>query len=399
MQMSGRIRQLENSTVHCMCKGLSWQGAAQEFTPADAVNHICWQENLTWPEGFHAELPCDEETLETGEVANLPSATHPAMVVASRNYARIINGRARFLPETIKLIEHAGHKWSRGTWHDKKQAGDEETVPQHNKQAVMLSARVIDSSEADALTALQFCNQLSGEQKEALERYFYCRAWGISNHALDAAFFEHHSATDSSAAPLRVLQAAITCGKTLDTTAASLAEDGGEMTLPVQARAKVVAELLRALGVTNVLDTTQPITLTAEKLDALRTCQAFSTPEHNRNTARVFGIDSSASSDFKTVGNITKRLAALFKAGTSIKLLTSSKQTRQEGSAQRHRTYTLGFDKASVSGMAQLLKLEYGRLHRSMWTCGEVADYLEKTQLSEPYSSYAAQAAGGVASI
>ncbi|WIA19268.1 hypothetical protein OEZ85_003903 [Tetradesmus obliquus] len=64
MQMSGRIRQLENSTVHCMCKGLSWQGAAEEFTPADAVNHIRWQENLTWPEGFHAELPCDEEPLE-----------------------------------------------------------------------------------------------------------------------------------------------------------------------------------------------------------------------------------------------------------------------------------------------------------------------------------------------
>ncbi|WIA30214.1 hypothetical protein OEZ86_000306 [Tetradesmus obliquus] len=65
MQMSGRIRQLENSTVHCMCKGLSWQGAAEELTPADAVNHIRWQENLTWTEGFHAELPCDEETLET----------------------------------------------------------------------------------------------------------------------------------------------------------------------------------------------------------------------------------------------------------------------------------------------------------------------------------------------
>jgi hypothetical protein len=80
------------------------------------------------------------------------------MVVASHNYARIINGRARFLPETIKLIEHAGHKWSRATWHEKKQAGEEEALPQHNKQTVMLSARVIDSCEADALTALQFCN-------------------------------------------------------------------------------------------------------------------------------------------------------------------------------------------------------------------------------------------------
>jgi len=153
---------------------------------------------------------------------------------------------------------------------------------------------VIDSSEADALTALQFCNQLRREDKEALERYFYCRAWGISNHALDAAFFEHHSAADSSAAPLRVLQAALTCGRTMDTTALSLADDGGEMALPVQARAKVIAELLQALGVTNVLDKNTPpiITLTAEKLDALRTCQAFNTAERSRSTVRVFGIDS-----------------------------------------------------------------------------------------------------------
>jgi hypothetical protein len=387
MQMSGRIRQLENSTVHCMCKGLSWHGAADEFTPADAVNHIRWQENLTWPEGFHAELPCDEETLETGEVANLPSATHPATVVASHNYARIINGRARFLPETIKLIEHAGHKWSRGTWHEKKQAGEEEALPQHNKQTVMLSACVIDSSEADALTALQLCNQLSREQKEALERYFYCRAWGISNHALDAAFFQHHSAADSSAAPLRVLQAALTCGRTLDTPAASLAEDGGEMTLPVQARAKVIAELLHALGITNVLDTTQHITLTAEKLDALRTCQAFSTPEHSRRTARVF--HSGTSGDFKTVGSITKHMAALFKAGAGIKVESSSQLHRQAGAASR--VYTIRFDAASASGMAQLLKLKYGRVHRSMWACGEVADYLEQLQLSEPYNRCAAQ--------
>jgi hypothetical protein len=202
------------------------RGSCGVHACANAVNHIRWQENLTWPEGFHAELPCDEETLETGEVANLPSATHPAMVAASHNYARIINGRARFLPEKIKLIEHAGHKWSRGTWHEKKRAGEEEALQKYNKQTVMLSARVIDSSEADALTALQFCNQLSRQQKEALERYFYCRAWGISNHALDAAFFEHHSAADSSATPVRVLQAALTCGRTLDTTAASLAEDG-----------------------------------------------------------------------------------------------------------------------------------------------------------------------------
>jgi hypothetical protein len=389
MQMSGRIRQLENSTVHCMCKGLSWQGAAEEFTPAAAVNHIRWQENLTWPEGFHAELPCDEETLETGEVANLPSATHPAMVVASHNYARIINGRARFLPETIKLIEHAGHKWSRGTWHEKKRAGEEEALPKYNKQTMMLSARVIDSSEADALTALQFCNKLSREQKEALESYFYCRAWGISNHTLDAAFFEHHSAADSSAAPLRVLQAALTCGRTLDTTAAPLAEDGGEMTLPVQARAKVIAELLHALGITNVLDTTQPINLTAEKLDAIRTCKAFSTPEHSRNTARMFGIESSARNDFKAVGNITKRLAARFKAGTGIKLESSSQLHRQAGAASR--VYTIRFDAASTSGMAQLLKLKYGRVHRSMWACGEVADYLEQLQLSEPCNRYTAQ--------
>jgi hypothetical protein len=171
------------------------------------------------------------------------------------------------------------------------------------------------------------------------------------------------------------------------------------MTLPVQARAKVIAELLHALGITNVLDTTQPITLTAENLDAIRTCKAFSTPEHSRNTTRVFGIDSSATSDFKIVGNITKRLTALFKAGTSIKMVTSNQQTRQPGSAARLRTYTLGFDKASVSGMAQLLKLKYGRLHRSIWSCGEVADYLEQLQLSQPYSGYAAQAVGGVDSI
>jgi hypothetical protein len=241
---------------------------------------------------------------------------------------------------------------------------------------------------ANALTALQFCNQLSREQKEALERYFYCRAWGISNHALDAAFFEHHSAADSSAAPLRVLQAALTCGRTLDTAAAPLAEDGGELTLPVQARAKVIAELLHALGITNVLGTTQPITLTAEKLDAIRTCKAFSTPEHSCRTTRVFGIDSSATSDFKLMGNITKRLTALFRAGTSIKMVTSSQRCQQAGA--RTRVYTVGFEGGSVSGMAQPLKLKYWRLHRSMWACGDVADYLEQLQLSGPYSRYAA---------
>jgi hypothetical protein len=61
--------------------------------------------------------------------------------------------------------------------------------------------------------------------------------------------------------------------------------------------------------------------------------------------------------------------------------------------------YTLDFEEASVSGMAQLLKLKYGRLHRSIWACGEVADYLEQLQLSGPYRGYAAQAAGGTDSI
>jgi hypothetical protein len=169
------------------------------------------------------------------------------------------------------------------------------------------------------------------------------------------------------------------------------------MTLPVQARAKVIAELLHALGITNALDTTHPITLTAEKLDAIKTCKAFSTPEHSCRTARVFDIHSSASSDFKTVGSITKRLAALFKAGAGIKLESSSQLHRQAGAASR--VYTIRFDAASTSGMAQLLKLKYGRVHRRMWACGEVADYLEQLQLSQPYSGYAAQAAGGVDSI
>lgn len=161
------------------------------------------------------------------------------------------------------------------------------------------------------------------------------------------------------------------------------------MTLPVQARAKVIAEMLQSLGVTNVMDTTQPITLAGEKLDALRTCQAFSTPESSRRTARVFDIHSSASGDFSKVGSITKRLAALIKVGTGIKVVTSSQLRRQEGVASR--AYTIRFDATSVSGMAQLLKLKYGRLHRSAWACSEVADYLEQLQLSEPYSRHATQ--------
>jgi hypothetical protein len=344
------------------------------------------------------------------------------MVVASHNYARTINGRARFLPETIKLIEHAGHKWSRGTWHQKKRAGEEEALPQYNRQTVMLSARVIDSSEADALTALQFCNQLSRDQKEALERYFYCKAWGISNHALDAAWFEHHSAADSSAAPLRVLEAALqTCRPLYTCPPVPLAADRGEMILPVQARAKVIAELLQVLGVTNVLGTTQPITLTAEKLDALRTCQAFRAAEHSRNTARVFGIDSSANGEFRTAGSITKRLAALFiiiiimlpnqaiastpsaprpsgaegtlfKAGAGITLVTSSQRYQQAGA--RTRVYTVGFEGGSVSRMAQLLKINHWR-HRHFTSAydglhSEVADPLQQLQLGEQYSKYAA---------
>jgi hypothetical protein len=89
------------------------------------------------------------------------------------------------------------------------------------------------------------------------------------------------------------------------------------------------------------------------------------------------------------VGSITKRLAALFKAGTGIKLASSSQLHRQAGTTSRE--YTISFDAASTSGMAQLLKLKYGRQHRSMWTCGEVADYLEQLQLGELYSKYAAQ--------
>jgi hypothetical protein len=70
-----------------------------------------------------------------------------------------------------------------------------------------------------------------------------------------------------------------------------------------QARAGVITELMQALGITNILDTTaKPITLTPGVLQALRGTQAFSSPESSRRVANVFAVVSSAKPDFNTVG-------------------------------------------------------------------------------------------------
>jgi hypothetical protein len=404
MQMTGRVRHLGCLTVHTYCSHLGTGKEGRAWTPVDAAHYFRWADNLEWPEEFKVQLNFSEEKLDSGALAVLPKHD-TALIVAAHNYARIINSRSWFLLDWQQLLEHAGHKFDFDNWCRRKQPKEEEeedVLPRHDRNAVLLAAKPIDAKEAKQLLVLQLSAQATRGQKQALARYYYCQAWGISNEALDEEFLAHHHAYDEGASALKVLHAALTPRQP---GGCRLAEDGEEMLLPLWRRGKVLCELLQAMRIENVLDGTAnscALTPQCEIMAAVKACAAFRSPEDIKQTEHLFGLDGSTSG-FKTVGYMAKRIAVLFEsAGLKADVVPGKKKQVKK---VKFTPYTLNFNTATTRHTAELFKLRY--LEESalggvnQWWSQSMHGYLMgmKVQLTEKYMPAKFQRRGFMASL
>ena len=136
-----------------------------------------------------------------------------------------------------------------------------------------------------------------------------------------------------------------------------LCEDGREMDCPILHRAKVLAELLQALQITNVLDSAaNSCTITPDLWEAVKRCSAFSSPENIQQTEQLFGLDRSTSG-FKDLGYTAYRIALLFRcAGLKAEV---EKGKRKQVNKVRVVPYTLHFGTQVTIQTAELFKLKY----------------------------------------
>ena len=358
-QSQARIRELlggaEARTVHCLCKRVTTSDTVGPYTPEDALEHFQWQEGLAWPKSldFACQLPVQERVTDSGDVIIGVKRDDPLTVIAAHNYARLINAQRRFLPEFIRFVEYGGHKWEIGPdWLHRGKAG--KILPDgFDHKSVLLGATLVTDTQAKQYLLQQVTGTATQEVKDSLDRYFYARAWGIRNERLDEAFITAHTC-DSSAHALRVLHAmSVSHGPW---SVRPLTEDPEEQSQPVTARAKVLNELLEALGIDNVLDACQnSCTLTPEILAALGNCEAFKA-ESVAHVEQVFALSTSGSNSGKP-GAVARRVRALF-ARAGLECNVKSQQIRVS-CKERPREYKIDFDTPATATMAELLKNKY----------------------------------------
>jgi hypothetical protein len=157
----------------------------------------------------------------------------------------------------------------------------------------------------------------------------------------------------------------------------------------VRARAALLAEVFRALQIGNILACSS-VRFTAEKLQALKACKAFS--EHEKARI-VFNIDSRGGSGFgkAAAGSFAKRLCAMIERA-SLKAKSCHQQIKGAS-----REYTLCLDAGQQQSMAKLVKLAAGRHAAHCWSTPNVYTCLKELRLGN-YEQYAAnleQSAGG----
>ena len=358
-QSQARVRELVGGakarTVHCLCQRVTTCDTVSPYTPEDALEHFQWQEGLVWPKSldFTCQLPVEEHVTDSGDMVIGVKRDDPLTTVATHNYARLINAQRRFLPDFIRFLEYGGHKWEIGPdWQHRRGKQEKILSEAVSHASFLLGATPISDQQAKSYLLQQVCGTATQEMKDSLDRYFYARSWGIRCDRVDQAFLDALTC-DSGAHTLRVLREMSVARAPWDPTALQpLCEDPEELTQPVAARAKVLCELLGALGIANVLDPSEnSCTLTPEVLAALGKCEAFR-DDSIAHVEQVFGLSSNGA-DLGTPGAVARRLKALF-ARAGLECTIDSQRVRR-----RPRVYKLDFATHATAVMAELLKSKY----------------------------------------
>ena len=113
-----------------------------------------------------------------------------------------------------------------------------------NEPNELVAAENITPERAKQYQLNQVCGTATRQQKEALDKYFYCLVWGIPSQNLDVNYVKEHG-IDSGAPALQTLKAMLLTGSC--TAPPPLFQDPAEMTEPVVARAKILSELLSTM--------------------------------------------------------------------------------------------------------------------------------------------------------
>ena len=382
MQMQGRARHLKHLTVPIMCSHLSLVSrGSPHWTPTDAAAYFRWADDLSsqLPEQMCAQLNFAEERLDSGDIALL-HVHDTVLVVAAHNYSRLMNARCHFMQEWFELVEHAGHKYKvsdNWVW-SRRDVGDHTAyLPEYSRDSVLLAAQVIDREQADQFLMLQLTGQATRAQKEALARYFYCRAWGISNAALDEGFLGQHPAHDEGATALSILYSTLASPSAAHKKGPRFCEDPAALAQPAEHKGRILAELLQAMGIRNVLGSAQNnCVISPEVHGALKLCKAFSSPDNVQQTENLFGLHNSRCG-CDTSGYLTHRLQVLFEA-VGLGVAVTRGRRRQVDKVQ-HVPYTLDFNAERTHAMAELFKVRYQGVQ--VWADPQMNEFLSQLEI------------------
>jgi hypothetical protein len=201
MQMTHRVRQVVSPEVPVLClrTPTDLDDGGELCTPEDAWGFFAWSNEykralngdvcaVGEPGDEHAMTFCLKwQAVRTtdGTQRLLPVRGTPQAVLACHNYARIYNSKRHFIPVLSALIAHAGHTvemHTADTGADKRSSGGC-GADDHSRMKYLLAARPIHYSEATEVESKMKWGVATEHEKWQLERYNYCKSWGINNFA------------------------------------------------------------------------------------------------------------------------------------------------------------------------------------------------------------------------
>ena len=351
MQMTGRIRHLEDATVMC-CAAPSISFRPENPQPKilalEQLQFLRWVEKKVGGAGPYINML---HRVEGGGEMLLPLDDAAAYLFAA-NEAERINGQSRFFLELQHLMQEAGHRVVVDDEAKVEAPGHDTSV----RQQWLLHGRNISEEEYATMQNHIVRRQASEEEKWLTFRYEYMEAWGICS--IDEEFVAANG-TRCGCLKLSRLR------RLLQPAATRYCLADRELT-PTQKqdilRIGAVDEVIKALGLSSPFDTAQIIEdLSAgEVRERVLNTTCFQTWPDMR---KIFGTKANTrfwETSTAVMGTVRVIL-------DSIGLTVSSKRTsqRQTGTDSRTYFYKYWISTDSATKMQELLALKDGNAEKA----------------------------------
>lgn len=339
MQMTGRVRKLEDRTVRCCAAPnvrIVGSPTCRPMTSQIMHSYLTWMDASMRTQ----EAGCAPCKVEGGDVMLLPPST-PLLAIQAHQESEAHNSRTRFFFEFTDMAKTAGNNVEVERVVRPSKPTDLITAPKAASEQRLLDARDLSNEELEEVRGRIYNNKASEDDKWDFYRANYKCGWGVD--CIDADFVSNNG-TEPRSAEAQQLIRVLTPNRHVSADVPT-AERSSIL------RAPHIADTLRALGFRSPFDTYHKITDLMARWDSqIRNIDMF---KHYKTNARLFRGKAIKDEEWD-LNKVVKAInMVLGVAGLKI----ACDVARTTINKTRTRSYTYYLDKECVQEMLELVKL------------------------------------------